>query len=75
MGTGICGACIREGGMFDRKARPQIRAIKLFREETQFLGLLQMLPFNLMKLSFSSIVKTIKYKNGSNEAVSTQIVF
>ena len=30
-----------------------------------------------MKLSFmfSSIVKTIKYKNGSNEAVSTEFIF
>ena len=28
-----------------------------------------------MKLSFSSIVKKIKYKNCSNEAVSTDFVF
>ena len=27
-----------------------------------------------MNLSFSSIVRTIKYKNGSNEAVSTENV-
>ena len=37
--------------------------------------LYKQIDYNLMKLSFSSITKTIKYKTGSNEAVSIDFFF